>query len=123
MSFITFQATDWDTINETTHPGESGTAHWRTLRYGDLRIRKVRYSENYKANHWCKLGHIVYCIKGEFISEQADGSVYKLTEGMSYQVSDDASAHRTLSKTGATLLIIDGKFLSKKESLFNPWRM
>jgi hypothetical protein len=34
-----------------------------------------------------------------------------LTAGMSYVVSDDLSIHRSLSKDGVKLLIIDGEFL------------
>jgi hypothetical protein len=32
---------------------------------------------------------------------------------MSYQVSDGLSSHRSYSKNGATLLIIDGEFLAE----------
>jgi quercetin dioxygenase-like cupin family protein len=89
-----------------------------------LRIRKVQYSENYKADHWCSLGHILYCLEGELVSELADGRSFILNAGMSYQVSDGASSHRSISKQGATLLIIDGSFLKNdKEAILNPWKM
>jgi len=35
-----------------------------------------------------------------------------LTKGMSYIVSDDMSSHRSITKKGVKLLIIDGDFLS-----------
>lgn len=121
---IPFQTTDWNSAPATVHPGESGTAYWKTLQYGGLRIRKVQYSENYKADHWCSLGHILYCLEGELVSELADGRSFILKAGMSYQVSDGASSHRSTSETGATLLIIDGSFLKNdKEVTLNPWRM
>jgi hypothetical protein len=124
MNIIPFHTTDWNAVPHTEHPGETGVAHWETLQYGDLRIRRVKYSENYKADHWCALGHIVYCIEGEMISELADGRTFTLRAGMSYQVSNGASSHRSISKQGATLLIIDGRFLTSTKTLaLNPWKM
>lgn len=44
-------------------------------------------------------------------TELADGSVHKLTAGMSYQVSDNMSSHRTSSENGVKLFIVDGDIL------------
>ncbi|MFZ6013672.1 MAG: DHCW motif cupin fold protein [Bacteroidota bacterium] len=124
MNTILFQTTDWATVPSTEHPGETGTSYWKTLQYGDLRIRRVEYSKNYKADHWCSLGHIVFCIEGELVSELSDGRQFSLSAGMSYQVSNGASCHRSVSKEGASLLIIDGDFLkNNREVVFNPWKM
>jgi quercetin dioxygenase-like cupin family protein len=124
MNTIPFQTTDWNAAPVTTHAGESGQAYWKTLQYGDLRIRRVEYSENYKANHWCSTGHILYCLQGEMISELSDGRKFILSAGMSYQVSNGVSSHRSTSEKGAVLLIIDGDFLkSRKEQTLNPWKM
>lgn len=111
MSNIPFQTIDWSNISKTEHKGETGIAFWQTLQFEGLRIRLVEYSPDYKADHWCEKGHIVYCIEGEFISELQTGEQLKLTKGMSYVVSDDLSSHRSLTKTGVKLLIIDGDFL------------
>jgi hypothetical protein len=112
---IPFQVTDWEKIAPTEHKGESGIAYWRTLQFLGLRIRMVEYSENYKADHWCEKGHIIYCIEGEMETELADGKVYKLSKGMSYQVSDDLSSHCTSSSKGVKLFIVDGDFLKLKD--------
>jgi hypothetical protein len=57
-------------------------------------------------------------------SELSDGRVFTLSEGMSYQVSDDVSSHRSHSENGVKLLIIDGGFLDYDKSINrNPWRM
>jgi quercetin dioxygenase-like cupin family protein len=109
---IPFQTTDWAKIQATEHKGETGTALWKTLQFGGLRIRMVEYSKNYKADHWCEKGHIIYCIEGEMDTELSDGSIYKLSAGMSYQVSDNLSSHRTSSSQGVKLFIVDGDFLS-----------
>lgn len=119
---ITFQTTDWDAVPVTEHPGKTGKARWRTIRYGTLRIRLVEFSENYRASEWCRIGHIVYCLDGEIVTELSDGRSFPLRSGMSYQVTDGVSAHRTSSETGAKVLIVDGDFLKIKQE-FNPWRM
>ncbi|OFY67670.1 MAG: hypothetical protein A3H98_03805 [Bacteroidetes bacterium RIFCSPLOWO2_02_FULL_36_8] len=111
---IPFQLTDWDKIPTTEHKGETGVAYWKTLQFEGLRIRMVEYSQNYKADHWCEKGHIIYCIEGEMDTELADGSVFKLMKGMSYQVSDELSSHRTRSINGVKLFIVDGDFLKLK---------
>jgi hypothetical protein len=111
---IPFQTTDWDKIPATEHIGTSGIAYWKTLQFDGLRVRMVEYSKNYLADHWCQRGHIIYCIEGEMDTELADGNIFKLTKGMSYQVSDDLSSHRTSSVDGVKLFIVDGDFLKLK---------
>jgi hypothetical protein len=108
---IPFQTTSWSSVPATEHPGITGSAFWKTLQFDGLRIRHVEYSANYLADHWCEKGHIIYCIEGEMDTELADGSVHKLSAGMSYQVSDGMSSHRTSSKNGVKLFIVDGEFL------------
>lgn len=111
MNKIPFQTLDWSTVEKTEHSGETGTAYWQTLQFDNIRIRLVEYSENYFADHWCQKGHIVHCLDGEFVTELENGEKSILTKGMSYVVSDNLSSHRSISKNGVTLLIIDGDFL------------
>ena|ERR1700744_4110612 len=110
-SNIHFQTIDWSEIASFVHPGETGEAFWRTVQFPGLRIRIVEYSAGYLADHWCKKGHIVHCLEGEFESELQSGEVFTLTKGMTYVVSDELSSHRSVSKKGVKLLIIDGDFL------------
>ncbi|EJL61345.1 DHCW motif cupin fold protein [Flavobacterium sp. CF136] len=111
MSAIPFQTIDWNQISKTEHLGETGKAYWQTIQLGNLRIRKVTYSENYIADHWCRKGHIVHCLEGDFISELENGEKFSLSKGMTYIVSDDVSSHRSITTKGVELLIIDGDFL------------
>lgn len=111
MSKIPFQKIDWNRIDKVEYNGETGTACWRTLQFEGLRIRMVEYSPGYLADHWCEKGHIVHCLEGEFISELKSGAPIKLAVGESYVVSDEMSAHRSVSANGVKLLIIDGDFL------------
>src|SRR5687768_13656621 len=111
---IPFQTTNWDKIPATEHKGDTGVAYWKTLEFEGLRIRVMEYSKNYKADHWCQKGHIIYCLEGEMDTELADGTIVKLTKGMSYQVSDELSSHRTSSASGVKLFVVDGDFLKLK---------
>jgi hypothetical protein len=110
-TIIPFQTIDWSCVPKTAHKGETGVAYWQTLQFEGLRVRIVEYSAGYVADHWCKKGHIVHCLEGEFISELESGEQSLLTKGMTYIVTDDASSHRSITKNGVKLLIIDGDFL------------
>jgi len=111
---IPFQIIDWERIPKTEHKGEEGIAYWQTLQFGGLRIRIVEYSKGYIADHWCKKGHIVHCLEGDFISELKEGGKFILRKGMSYIVSDELSTHRSITENGVKLLIIDGEMLENK---------
>jgi hypothetical protein len=67
----------------------------------------VEYSPNYEADHWCEKGHILFCLEGSLNTELSDGRTFDLTSGMSYQVADHAEPHRSKTKTGAKLFIVD----------------
>jgi len=111
MSKIPFQVVDWNEVSKSEHKGETGIAIWQTLQFDGLRVRIVEYSAGYLADHWCKKGHIVHCLEGEFVSELKNDETFLLRKGMSYIVSDDLSEHRSFSESGVKLLIIDGDFL------------
>jgi hypothetical protein len=113
MSNISFRTIDWSSVPKTEHIGETGTSFWQTLQLEGLRVRIVEYSPGYLADHWCQKGHIVHCLDGEFASEMENGYLFTLTKGMTYIVSDNLSSHRSVSKNGVKLLIIDGDFLKQ----------
>lgn len=104
---IPFGTTDWSAVTPTEHPGETGTAFWRTRQFGPIRVRMVDYTPGYLADHWCSKGHILLVVAGELETELADGRRVTLTPGMSYQVADGAEAHRSSTAGGATLFVVD----------------
>jgi hypothetical protein len=114
---IPFQAIDWSVVPKTEHKGATGTAFWQTVQLPGLRIRIVEYPAGYVADHWCRKGHIVHCLEGEFVSESEDGSRSVLTPGMTYVVTDELSSHRSETKNGVKLLIVDGDFLKFQEEI------
>lgn|SRR5215831_17486695 len=105
---LPFTVTDWSRVEATVHPGECGKATWHTLTVGDLRIRMVEYTPGYVADHWCDKGHVLLVVEGELETELKDGRRFKLTAGMSYQVSDHGdAAHKSSTAVGAKLFVVD----------------
>ncbi len=107
ISSIPFCTTDWSHIQPTEHSGESGVALWRTQHFGNIRVRMIEYTPGYVADHWCSKGHILLCIEGELDTELEDGRRFTLKPGMSYQVADNAEAHRSSTLVGAKLFVVD----------------
>ena len=107
MTDIPFGTTDWETVERTEHKGETGTAYWRTRQFGAIRVRMVEYTPGYLADHWCSKGHVLLCLEGELHTELEDGRMFVLKPGMSYQVADNAEAHRSFTAKGAKLFVVD----------------
>ena len=107
MTGIAFGTTDWNAIEPIEYKGEQGKAYWRTRQFGEIRVRMVEYTPGYRADHWCVKGHIILCLEGELHTELADGRTYALKPGMSYQVADQADAHRSFTPVGARLFVVD----------------
>ncbi|MEO6144713.1 MAG: DHCW motif cupin fold protein [Dermatophilaceae bacterium] len=107
MDGFPFAVTDWEQIQAIEHPGQRGTARWRTRSFGELRVRMVEYTAGYLADHWCTKGHILLVLEGELVTELDSGPVFTLHAGMSYQVADDHEGHRSSAPHGATLFIVD----------------
>ena len=104
---VPFMTTDWAAVPPTDHPGATGTATWRTVEAGNLRVRMVDYSAGYLADHWCSRGHVLYVLEGELVTELQDGRRFTLRPGQSYQVADSDAPHRSRTAGGATLFIVD----------------
>jgi len=104
---LPFGTVDWSQVESTVHAGETGEARWRTRQFGDVRVRMLEYSPGYRADHWCSKGHFLLCLAGELDTELADGRRFTLKAGMSYHVADGAEPHRSSTRIGATLFVID----------------
>ena len=111
LDAFAFDTTNWADVERTEHRGETGMAYWRTRSFGKeqnrIRVRMVEYTPGYLADHWCKKGHVLFCMEGALETTLEDGRTFVLTPGMSYQVGDDAEAHRSSSRTGVKLFIVD----------------
>src|SRR3954451_22756295 len=107
LAEIPFGITEWSQVEQSEHPGATGMAYWRTQHFGSIRVRMVEYTAGYVADHWCSKGHILLCLEGELTTELADGRIFRLTPGISYQVADQAEPHRSSTRIGAKLFIVD----------------
>jgi quercetin dioxygenase-like cupin family protein len=102
-----FDTVDWSAMERIEHPGETGLAYWRTREQGGIRVRMVEYTPGYRADHWCRKGHVLLVLEGELETELEDGRTVRLGPGMSYQVADGDAAHRSSTRRGARLFIVD----------------
>ncbi len=107
IEHVAFQTIDWTTVARTEHPGDPGVAYWQTRELGNVRVRLVEYAPGYIADHWCERGHVVHVLDGELVSELRDGRRFVLAAGESYVVADGDGAHRSSTRSGARLLIVD----------------
>jgi hypothetical protein len=107
ISNVPFGTTDWSRVERIEHKGETGVAYWRTREFNGIRVRMVEYSPGYHSDHWCSKGHIILCLEGELHTELADGRTFVLSAGMTYQVADNAEAHRSFTASGARLFVVD----------------
>ncbi len=103
-----FSITDFNDVEAVIHSGTTGHATWQTIYRNDIRIRLVKYSPGYQADHWCGKGHIIFCVDGEMVTTlESDNNTHVLKAGMVYTVGDDSSSHRSTSVYGCTLFIVD----------------
>ena len=102
-----FEIIDWKNVPEEKRFGESGSATWQVLHVGGIRIRRLRYSSGYRADHWCQKGHIIHCMEGEMKTELDDGRIMNLKAGNTYIVGEKNEAHRSFTETGCLLFVVD----------------
>ncbi len=107
LANIPFRTVDWAEIEPTTHPGAPGIATWRTVETGNVRARIVEYSAGYVADHWCERGHVLYVLEGTLLTELRDGRTFELGPGQSYVVANGDGAHRSSTRSGARIFIVD----------------
>jgi len=107
MHGIPFGVTDWSQVAGTVVQGETRTATWRSLEFGAIQVHMAEYSPGYRAADWCTKGHILLCLEGELHTELQDGRSFDLVPGISYQVADHTGAHRSSTRTGARLFLVD----------------
>ena len=92
-----FATCDWGRIPETEHPGETGSAFWKTQQHDGVRLRMVRYTPGYLADHRCERGHVLFVLSGTLITELRGGETVTLDPGCSYAVADGASSQEACS--------------------------
>jgi hypothetical protein len=67
----------------------------------------VEFSANYRADHWCSRGHIVFVLEGSLVTDLADGRRVETPAGTGFQVGDGEPGHRSSARSGAKVFIVD----------------
>lgn len=104
---VPFTVTNWRDVESVNYPGTTGSAAWRRVEAGNLRVRMVDYTRDFLQDHWCPRGHVILVLEGEIRVELGDGSSVTLKAGESFQVADDLSSHRLSSGPGARVFVVD----------------
>lgn len=109
MNFDPFQplSFEWRTVPHEKKAGMRGFSLTKVKVMGSTTIRRVEYSPEYIADHWCEKGHVIFVLEGNLIIEHSGGTIHSLHEGMVYAVGDNAKAHKAKTKNGAVVLIVD----------------
>ncbi len=104
---IPLTVTDWNKLGSVGVRGETGKAVSRESDHGNVRVRIVEYSPDYKSDHFCSKGHIVMVLEGDLTVELEDGRKHELKGGMSFQIGDDVMPHIIRSSGGARVIVFD----------------
>lgn len=99
---------DWSGVPTRTVLGETGSAAEQALAVAGLRVRRVVYGAGYRADHWCRLGHVLQILEGEATLEFSDGAAWLLRSGETCVLEDtEGPAHRVYCPAPCTVLIVD----------------
>lgn len=104
---VPFAQIDWNTLPKVEHKGETGSAFWRTVETGNLRVRMVEYTPGYAADHWCARGHVLLVLQGELLTQLKDGRHFTTRAGQSWHAAENDGEHRSSTTTGVSLFIVD----------------
>jgi len=106
MQLIPFGTTDWSTIEKPSMQALRGCplAHAAVQRHPGAHGRVF---PGYLADHWCSKGHILLVLDGELRNRAGRRPKIHAEGRMSYQVADGAEPHRSSTRTGARLFIVD----------------
>jgi mannose-6-phosphate isomerase class I len=104
---IPFQKINWKEIKPTKLAGETGVSYSKEIMFGKARIRRIKYSLNYSADHWCDKGHIIYCLEGKINVKAKNGKRFILNTGNCCFVGDGIDSHKVSTNSGGELFIID----------------
>jgi len=105
---IPFELIDWTNIEAKEVNGITEKAYWRTKNFNDVRIRIIEKLPGYRADHYCRKGHIIHIISGSMEVYFENGDKFNIKEGESLFLSDvEENGHSTYTEKGVKYFIID----------------
>lgn len=105
---VPYELIDWQNIAKTEVKGITGSAFWKTRKFTDVRLRIIEKLPGYRADHFCKKGHIIHILEGAMEIEFEDGEKIPVKAGQSVFLSDDPQfGHSTFTENGVKYFIID----------------
>ena len=99
---VDFGTLDWRTVPSTP------SAEVKVAHLGTKRIRLIRFQARFRETGWCKHGHVVYVLSGEFQTYRQPDTLQHWKQGSAFVIPEGA-AHRSanLGAGAAVVLIID----------------
>ncbi len=108
LNDVPFELIDWKKLEAKEVKGITSKAFWRTKNFNDVRIRIIEKLPGYRADHFCKKGHIIYIIEGSMEVEFENGMKFNIGAGESLFLSDvEENGHSTYTEKGVKYFIID----------------
>jgi uncharacterized cupin superfamily protein len=105
---VPYELIDWQAIDKTEVKGITGKAFWQTRKFSDIRLRIIEKLPGYRADHFCKKGHIIHILEGEMVIELENGESFPVKAGQTVLLGDDPEfAHSTYTENGVKYFIID----------------
>jgi hypothetical protein len=104
---LPFTTIPWESQAAVKEPGRSGVACVKTVRLGDMRLRKIEFTPGYCADEWCSKGHVGFVLSGSLSITLENGYLFEVPAGDSFHVGDDREPHRAQSLGGATVILVD----------------
>ena len=98
---------NWDQVPSERVNGITGFVDSKSVMFTSFSIRRLHFSKNYEADHWCEKGHLIFVISGELIIEQKNDKLMKVQEGNSLVLGDDVSLHKAKTEMPSVIIIID----------------
>lgn len=105
---VPYALIDWQNVESAEVKGITGNAFWKTKKFNDLRIRIIEKSPGYRADHYCKKGHVIYVIEGEMEIYFENDEKFSVSTGQTVFLGDDPEfGHCTFTEKGIKYFIID----------------
>ena len=108
LNNVPYELIDWKGVETSLITGLEKKALARIKNFDEIRLRVIEKEPGYRADHFCKKGHIIFVIEGSMDIEFENGDKVPISTGQSIFISDDNQyGHTTFTEKGIKYFIID----------------